>query len=91
LRIARYREGFDLSLEEFVVGSVVDHGGLSVLLDTYLFQRQRRACDVLREGLSCLGGSGWDVNRSIDTESGVRFGKRCTAQSSRLGKGAGWC
>jgi len=38
---------------------------------TDLFQRQRRACDVLGEGLSCLGGSGWDVHRSIDTESGV--------------------
>jgi len=64
-------EGFDLSLEEFVVGSVVDHGGLSILLDTYLFQRQRWAGDVLREGFSCLRGSGEDVNRSVDTESGV--------------------
>jgi hypothetical protein len=26
-----HREGFDRSLEEFVVGSVVDHGGLAVL------------------------------------------------------------
>jgi len=66
-----HREGFDLSLEELVIGGVVDHGGLSVLLDTYLFQRQRRACDVLREDLSCLKGSHWDVNRSIDTESGL--------------------
>jgi len=66
-----HREGFDLSLEELIVGSVVDHGGLFVLLDTYLFQRQRRACDVLREGLSCLGGPGGNVHRSIDTESRV--------------------
>ncbi len=66
-----HREGFDLSLEELVVGSVRDHRGLSILLDAYLFQRQRWAGEVLREGLSCLGGSGWDVHRSVNTESRV--------------------
>jgi hypothetical protein len=67
-----HREGFDLSLEEFVVGSVVDHGGLSVLPNAYLFQTQRWAGDVLGESLSCLRGSGGDVHRSIiHTESGV--------------------
>jgi hypothetical protein len=70
------REGFGFSFEEFVVGSVVDHGGLSVLPDAYLFQRQRRgyghpAGDVLGESLSCLRGSGGDLHRSVDTESGV--------------------
>ena len=65
------RKGFGFSLEEFVVGSVGDHGGLSVLPNAYLFQRKRWAGDVLREGLSCLGGSGWNVHRSVDTESRV--------------------
>jgi hypothetical protein len=70
------REGFGFSFEEFVVGSVVDYGGLSVLPDAYLFQRQRRgyghpAGDVLRQGFLCLGGSGGDVHRSVDTESRV--------------------
>ncbi len=66
-----HREGFDLSLEEVVIRGVGDDGGLAILLDTYLFEGQRWAGDVLREGLSCLGGSGWDVNRSVDTESRV--------------------
>ena len=66
-----YREGFDLSLEEFVVGSVVDYGGLSILPNAYLFQRQRGTGDVLGESLSGLRGSGGDVHRSVDTESRV--------------------
>jgi len=65
------RKGFDLSLEEIVIRGVGDDGGFAILLDTYLFERQRRAGDVLGEGLTCLGGSGGDVNRSADTESGV--------------------
>jgi hypothetical protein len=58
----------------FPAGSVVDYGGLSVLLDTYLFQRKQwgyghPAGDVLGESLSGLDGSGGDVHRGVDTES----------------------
>jgi hypothetical protein len=66
-----HREGFDLFFEEVVVRDVGDDDGLAILLDTYLIEEQRRAGDVLREGFSCLGGSGWYVNRSVDTESRV--------------------
>ena len=66
-----HREGFDLSSEELLVGSADDHRGLSILFDTYLFQRQRWVGDVFGEDLSSLGGSFGDVHRSVDTESGV--------------------
>ena len=42
------REGFDLSLEEVVIRDVGDDNGLAILLDTYLFEGQRRAGDVSR-------------------------------------------
>jgi hypothetical protein len=60
------------------VRTVGIYRALTILLDAYLFQRQRWAGDVLREGCSYLKGSGGDVNRSVDTESGViRFRMCC--------------
>ena len=44
-------ERFNLSLEEVVVGGVGDHRSFAVLFDAYLLQGQRRAGDVLGEGL----------------------------------------
>ena len=68
---ARHGKGFGFSLEELVAGGVGDHRGLSVFFDAYLFQRKWWAGDVLGEGPSCLGGSGGDVHRGVDTESSL--------------------
>ena len=80
-----HREGFDPSLKEFVVGSVGDHGGLPVLSNAYLFQRQRGTGDVMGESLSGLRGSGWDVYRSVDTESAVQAAQLLQEEMDKFG------
>jgi hypothetical protein len=65
------RKGLGLSLEELILGSEGDHGGLSILLNAYLFQGERRAGDVLGEGFAGSNRKRWNADRMVQGKAGV--------------------
>jgi hypothetical protein len=59
------------SLEEIIIGGVGEQGGHAIFFDAHLFQGERRASDVLREGFSGFAGESRYPNVVIDGKSGV--------------------